>query len=230
MANEQILVVEDERAILEMVTYNLRKEGYKVVDVNSGEAALQYLKAAAPDLILLDLMLPGMDGLEICRKVKSNPQTEHIPVIMVTAKGEEPDIVAGLEIGADDYVAKPFSPKVLNARVRAVLRRKKAMTPGENEPIVLGPLSIHPGKHDVKYGGVALKLTQTEFRILHILARRPGWVLTRSQIVEELHDGYPEVTERSVDVQIVGLRKKLGEAGGEIETVRGIGYRLKEPE
>lgn len=230
MPSEQILVIEDERAILEMVTYNLRKEGYKVIDVNSGEAGLQYLKAASPDLILLDLMLPGQDGLEICRKVKGNPQTEHIPIIMVTAKGEEPDIVAGLELGADDYVPKPFSPKVLSARVRAVLRRKKAMAPGENEPIVLGPLSIHPGKHEVKYGATTVKLTQTEFKILHILARRPGWVMTRSQIVEDLHDGYLDVTERSIDVQIVGLRKKLGEAGGEVETVRGVGYRLKEPE
>lgn len=228
MAKATILVVEDERDILEMVTYNLRKEGYNVVDVNSGEAALKYVTAAPPDLLLLDLMLPGLDGLEVCRSIKRNPQTEHVPIVMVTAKGDEADIVTGLELGADDYVTKPFSPKVLLARIKAVLRRKRLAIPGDNEPISAGELMIHPGKHEVRLDDKPIKLTQTEFKILHFLARRPGWVFTRHQIVDAIHDGDRDVTERSVDVQIVGLRKKLGEAGKHIETVRGVGYRFLE--
>jgi len=228
MAKETILVVEDEEDILELVKYNLSKEGHKVEGAMSGEKALVAVRSNPPDLVLLDLMLPGVDGLEVCKRLKADPKLAQIPVIMLTAKGEEADIVTGLELGADDYVTKPFSPRVLIARIRAVLRRKAERGVDEGDPVVMGDLRIHPGKHEVLVGGKAVDLTATEFRILHFLARSPGWVFTRYQIVDAVHgEDYP-VTDRSVDVQIFGLRKKLGSAGKRIETVRGVGYRLKE--
>jgi len=228
MPKETILAVEDEEDILELLRYNLSKEGFQFVGVTSGEEAMRHLRTARPDLVLLDLMLPGLDGLEICRRLKQDPATRDLPVIMVTAKGEEPDIVAGLELGADDYITKPFSPRVLLARVRAVLRRRQQKPPAEDAPLRVHELVIHPGRHEVLVDGRPVDLTVTEFRLLHFLARRPGWVFTRSQIVSGVHgDDYP-VSDRSVDVQIVGLRKKLGEAGKYVETVRGVGYRFKE--
>ncbi len=228
MAKGSILVVEDEDDIRELLRYNLAKEGYQVTGTASGEEALKSVKISFPDLILLDLMLPGIDGLEVCRVLKGEARSRHIPIIMLTAKGEEADIVAGLELGADDYVTKPFSPRVLLARVRAVLRRRRVETPAETAPLKIHELVIHPGRHEVLVGGRPLDLTATEFRLLHLLARRPGWVFTRAQIVNEIRgEDYP-VTERAVDVQVVGLRKKLGPCGGYLETVRGIGYRFKE--
>jgi two-component system alkaline phosphatase synthesis response regulator PhoP len=228
MANEHILLVEDEEDILELLRYNLTKEGFRVTGVTSGEEALRSAKALLPDLVLLDLMLPGLDGLEICRHLKQDNRTQHIPVVMVTAKGEEADIVTGLELGADDYVTKPFSPRVLLARVRSVLRRQTRAVPGEGDPISIHGILIHPGRHEVVIDGQVADLTAIEFRLLHLLARRPGWVFTRAQIVLGVHgDDYP-VSDRSVDVQVVGLRKKLGNAGQFVETVRGVGYRLKE--
>lgn len=229
MAGETILVVEDERDIQHMVLYNLRKHGYKVTGVASSEEAKAHLQNAAPDLILLDVMLPGQDGLSFCRELKNDRQRRDIPVIIVTAKGDEAEVVAGLDLGADDYVTKPFSPKVLVARVQAVLRRRVAGLPDEREPLLLGEMSINPSKFEVKVADQAVKLTQTEFSVLHYLARRRGWVCTRAQIVQLLHEGFTEVSDRSVDVQIVGLRKKLGKAGDYIETVRGVGYRLDLP-
>ena len=228
MANEHILVVDDEEDILELLRYNLQREGYRTQCSKSGEEALDLARSEQPDLIVLDLMLPGMDGLEVTKALKSADQTKDIPIVMLTAKGEEPDIVAGLELGADDYVTKPFSPRILAARVRAVLRRKLQELPEDTSVLRIQDLVIHPGRHEVLSKGETIQLTFTEFGILHYLAKRPGWVFTRSQIVDAVKgDDYP-VTDRSVDVQIVGLRKKLGSAGKYIETVRGVGYRFKE--
>lgn len=228
MIPKTILAIDDEKDILELLEYNLSKEGYNVLTAESGEAALEIIRRNMPDLMLLDLMLPGMDGLEICRIAKENPRTKHIPIVMLTAKGEEADIVAGLEIGAEDYITKPFSPRVLLARIRAVLRRKAQPPPDGGDVIRIYGIEIDPGRREVRIKGKPADLTFTEFNILHFLARRPGWVFTRSQIVESIHgDEYP-VTDRSVDVQIVGLRKKLGATGKYIETVRGVGYRFKE--
>lgn len=229
MAKAEILVVEDEEEILELIAYNLTNEGYGVRSVMSGEDALREVRQKSPDLVILDLMLPGIDGLEVCRTLKGDAATRDIPIIMLTAKSEEADIVTGLEIGADDYMTKPFSRRVLFARIKAVLRRRTdAGAVDESGVVKIHELQINPGRHEVLVGGVPVSLTFTEFRVLHFLANRPGWVFTRSQIVEAVRgDGYP-VTDRSVDVQIVGLRKKLGDAGRHVETVRGVGYRFTE--
>jgi two-component system phosphate regulon response regulator PhoB len=228
MAKEKILIVEDDEDIQELVNYNLSREGYQTRVVASGEEALTITRNMRPDLILLDLMLPGLDGLEVCRRLKNDAGTGHIPVVMLTAKGEESDIVVGLELGADDYMTKPFSPKILLARLKAVLRRKAKEEKQDNAVLTRGELSIDPGRHEVLTGDERIDLTATEFRVLHFLARKPGWVFTRQQIVDAVKgEDYP-VTERSVDVQMVGLRKKLGDYADYIETVRGIGYRFKE--
>ena len=228
MAHESILAVDDEEDILELLRYNLSREGYRVTAATTGEEAVRLALSLLPDLILLDLLLPGMDGLEVCRRLKADARTRSIPLIMLTAKGEEADIVAGLELGADDYVTKPFSPRVLLARIRTVLRRRTAEVPADTAPLQYKDLSINPGRHEVLLAGQPLDLTVTEFQLLHLLARRPGWVFTRSQMVQVVHGGDFAVTERSVDVHIVGLRKKLGAFGKFLETVRGIGYRLKD--
>jgi two-component system phosphate regulon response regulator PhoB len=228
MTKAHILVVEDEEDIQELIAYNLGREGYRVTAVGTGEEVAHQTRAAAPDLIVLDLMLPGMDGLEVCRRLKGEPSTRQIPIVILTAKGEEGDVVTGLELGADDYVTKPFSPKVLTARVRAVLRRRDRQTIDEDGVIRVHALTIHPGRREVRLDGKALDLTYTEFCVMQCLARRPGWVFTRNQIVEAVRGEDYHVTERSVDVQIVALRKKLGEHADTIETVRGVGYRLKE--
>jgi two-component system phosphate regulon response regulator PhoB len=228
MAKEKILVVDDEEDILELVRYNLNKEGYKIVCAASGEESLKKARADTFNLIILDLMLPGIDGLEVTRRLKDEQKTRNIPIIMLTAKGEEPDIVTGLELGADDYITKPFSPRILIARVRAVLRRKSSETLDNHAVVNLYELEIHPGRRSVSADGRQVDLTFTEFQVLYILARRPGWVFTRSQIVDAVRGGDYPVTDRSVDVQIVGLRKKLGPYGRYIETVRGVGYRFAE--
>jgi two-component system phosphate regulon response regulator PhoB len=228
MTKETILVVDDEEDILELVRYNLEREGYRVVCAVSGEKALEKTKNENPDLMVLDLMLTGIDGLEVARRLKQKEKTSHIPIIMLTAKGEEADIVAGLELGADDYVTKPFSPRILMARVKAVLRRQTAEDEGPEAVLHVHELTIDPRRRHVTANNVSLDLTFTEFQILYFLARRPGWVFTRSQIVDAVRgDDYP-VTDRSVDVQIVGLRKKLDTCAHYIETVRGVGYRFKE--
>lgn len=231
VAKTQILIIEDEEDIRELVRYNLERENFGVSEARSGEAGLAAVAQKKPDLILLDLMLPGKDGLQVCRELKQNESVRDIPVVMMTARGEESDIVAGLELGAEDYVVKPFSPKVLVARVKTVLRRKAAVpVPDAEDVLRICDMVIHPGRHEVTVGGRPVELTASEFGILHFLARRPGWVFTRYQIVDAVHgEDYP-VTERSVDVQIVGLRKKLKKAGDLIETVRGIGYRFKDGE
>jgi two-component system, OmpR family, alkaline phosphatase synthesis response regulator PhoP len=228
---KQVLIVEDEEDIRELVRYNLEREGFLAREAESGEEGLRAVAKNRPDLILLDLMLPGKDGLEICRELKQDEVARDIPVVMMTARGEESDIVTGLELGAEDYVVKPFSPKVLVARVKAVLRRRAAAPVKEpGDLLKIYDIVIHPGRHEVTVKGKPVDLTASEFSILHFLARRPGWVFTRYQIVDAVHgEDYP-VTERSVDVQIVGLRKKLKKAGDYIETVRGIGYRFKDKE
>ena len=228
MNKETILVVDDEEDILELVRYNLSRDGYTVKCAASGEDAHRIIDSEKIDLLVLDLMLPGMDGLELTRRLKSAPQTRDLPIVMLSAKGEEADIVAGLELGADDYITKPFSPRVVMARVRSVLRRR-IQPPAETDDVLrIHELVIHPGRRSVTADGVPLDLTFTEFQVLAFLARRPGWVFTRTQIVDAVRgDDYP-VTDRSVDVQIVGLRKKMGPAGHYIETVRGVGYRFKE--
>jgi len=228
MAKQKILAVDDEEDILELLRFNLTKEGFAVVCAGSGEEALKLTRLEKPELILLDLLLPGMDGLEVARRLKSNPSTQEIPVIMVTAKGEEADIVTGLEVGAEDYITKPFSRKVLIARVRAVLRRKAAGPADDQEVVSVHDLTIHPGRREVLVKGKPVVLTFTEFGILSFLARRPGWVFTRSQIVDAVKGDEYFVTDRAVDVQIVGLRKKLGSSAKVIDTVRGVGYRFKE--
>lgn len=228
MSHEKILIVEDDEDIVELVRYNLVKDGFRPIGVTRGEDAIKRLQTETFDLILLDLMLPGIDGLEVCRRIKENEKLRSIPIIMITAKGEESDIVAGLELGADDYIVKPFSPKVVIARVRSVLRRRHPDQRGADEPVKVGDFVIHPGRREVTVRGRRIELTNLEFMVLHFLAKKPGWVFSRYQIVEGVRgDNYP-VTDRSVDVLIVGLRKKLAEDGNCIETVRGAGYRFKE--
>lgn len=228
MAGERILVIEDDTDIMELLKYNLVNEGYAVIGVASGEEGLISVQENPPDLLLLDLMLPGIDGLDVCRRLKADPGTQPIPIVMISAKGEESDIVAGLELGADDYITKPFSPRVVIARVRAVLRRKQEESVNDTATLSRQEIVINPGKYEVLVAGERVELTPTEFGILYYLARRPGWVFTRYQIVDGIRSDGAVVTDRSVDVQIVGLRRKLGPAGKYIETVRGVGYRFKE--
>jgi len=228
MAKHKILVVEDDENIMELISYNLELEQYSVAKAMTGEQGIRGAKSGSPDLILLDLMLPEMDGLDVCKQLKRDPKTMNIPVIMVTAKGEESDIVTGLELGADDYVTKPFRPKELIARIRNALRRSSRVNEEPLETIHIHEIEIHIGKREVRVKGKPIDLTYTEFEILHVLASKAGWVFTRYQIVDAVKgEDYP-VTDRSVDVQIVGLRKKLGSAGKYIETIRGVGYRMKE--
>jgi two-component system phosphate regulon response regulator PhoB len=219
-----ILVVDDEADIRELVGFNLKQAGFKTLSAATGEDALVLAREEKPDLVVLDLMLPGLDGLDVCRILKNDARTENIHILMLSARGEEKDIVRGLEIGADDYVTKPFSPGILLARVRAALRR----IPGGGDVagvIDVDELYIHKGRREVRVGDQILDLTNTEFQLLYFLASNPNWVFTRGQIIEAIRgDNYP-VTERSVDFQIVGLRKKLGDIGARIHTVRGVGYR-----
>lgn len=229
MVKERILLVDDEEDILTLMKYNLEKDGFRVDCAASGEAALRIARENIPDLILLDLMLPGMDGLDVCRILKNDSNTKRTPIIMVTAKGEDSDIITGLELGAEDYITKPFSPKVLAARVRAVLRRWNKIEDNNKNPVIkIDSLEIDTVRHRVSVDMEKIDLTATEFSILVALAKRPGWVFTRSQIINSVKgDDYP-VTDRSVDVQVLNLRKKLGTAGNYIETVRGVGYRFKD--
>lgn len=231
MAKGKILIVDDEEDILELIRFNLSKEGYDAVCAETGEKALKLVMRDSFDLIVLDLMLPGLDGFEVTQHLKGNPATRSVPIVMLTAKGEEADVVTGLELGADDYITKPFSPRVLSARIKAVMRRRgRDKSARENDVLDVQDLVIHPGRREVTAAGETVELTYTEFQVLYYLARRPGWVLTRSQIVDAVRGSDYAVTERSVDVQIVGLRKKLGPCGAYIQTVRGVGYRFKEKE
>ena len=226
--HHNILVVDDEEDLLELVRYTLAKEGHSVTCVDTGEKAVDSVRQSLPDLLVLDLMLPGIDGLEVCRRLKGDLKTREVPIIMLTAKSEERDVITGLDGGADDYVTKPFSPRVLLARVKSLMRRKDAELRTQHDTIIqIRELVIHPGRHEVKLQGESINLTYTEFALLQFLAKRPGWAYSRSHIVDAVKgEDYP-VTERSVDVQVAGLRKKLGSFGGNIETVRGVGYRFR---
>lgn len=228
MVRKHIFIVEDDPDIFELLSYHLTREGYEVSGAVRGDQALPEILRRKPGLVLLDLMLPGLGGLELCRLLKGKPETAAIPVIMVTAKGEESDVVVGLEMGADDYIVKPFSIKVVLARVHAVLRRREKTPPPLDEVLKVHDLTINPGRHEVLCGKAAVELTASEFRLLHFLARRPGWVFTREQIVDGVKGEDYAVTDRAVDVQVVSLRRKLGKRGDYIETVRGVGYRFKE--
>jgi len=225
---EKILVVDDEKDILELIDYNLSKNGYRVKTAISGEEALELIKENDYDLLILDLMLPGIDGFDLCKMIKADRNKSNIPVIMVTAKSEEADKVAGLEIGADHYVTKPFSPRELLAIVKATLRRKPSKHEEEALIIERGDMKIHTGRHEVILHDERIDLTNLEFKILVVLARKPGWVMTRYQIVDATRGEDISVTDRSVDVHIVSLRKKLGEDSNYIETIRGVGYKFRE--
>ncbi len=228
MAGERILVVDDERDILELIRFNLEREGFTVFTVDTGEAALSQTNRIRPDLVVLDLMLPGVDGTEVCRRLRHDEATQAIPVLMLTARTEDSDIVTGLEVGADDYVTKPFSPRVLVARIRAILRRGGAEADGEDRQVVrIHGIRIDISQHEVWIDERQVHLSATEFAILVFLARNPGWVFSRNKIIDTVKGKDYPVTERSVDVQILGLRKKLGEKGKLVQTVRGVGYRLQ---
>lgn len=230
MTRETILLVEDEHDIRELLKFHLERENLSVEAVENGEDALLALKSHSVSMILLDLMLPGIDGLEVCRRLKAQPETREIPIIMLTAKDSEADIVSGLEMGAADYVCKPFSPRVLMARIHAVLRRPMTDAASETEgpAITIGQLTVDPARHKVEIKGKEIPLTYTEFRILRMLVESPGRAFSRQQIVDQVRGESYSVTERIVDVQMVSLRKKLGALGDWIETVRGVGYRFRE--
>jgi len=228
MAKAKILVIEDEQDIQELISYNLTKENYGVTTVGSGELGIEDIIRNKPDLVILDLMLPGMDGLDVCKWIKQKTESEDIGVLILSAKGDETDIVTGLELGADDYMTKPFSPKVLSAKIKALLRREKRRAEPQTGMLIRETLSIHPGKREVKINGNPISLTPMEFEILHYLATHQGWAYTRGQIVAAVRGDNFAVTDRSVDTLIVGLRKKMEDCSHYIETVRGVGYRFKE--
>ncbi len=227
MGKGTILVIDDEKDLLELVRYNLEKEQFDVILARNGEEGLQIARKHRPDVIILDIMMPGMDGLEVCRRLRGEDRTAHVPLIMLTARAAESDRVVGLEMGADDYVTKPFSPRELVARVRAVLRRS-ARSEAAPDVISVGCIHIDVGRHEVTSDGKHVSLTATEFKILYYLASRPGRVVSRDEIIDGAMDREAAVTDRTIDVHMTSIRKKLGPAGTLIETVRGFGYKLKE--
>ena len=223
-----VLIVEDDDDIMELIRFNCEREGFVTAAAGSAEEALRLVEDNVPALILVDLMLPGMDGLALCQILKSNVLTRGVPIVMVTAKGEEADIIAGLEQGAEDYVTKPFSPRVLIARIKAVLRRHGTEVHDRRAPLIVGDLTIHPGRREVRVGGRPVRLTATEFSVLQFLASHAGWVFTRDQLIAAVHGPDYPVTDRSIDVLIAGVRKKLADSSQLIETVRGVGYRFQD--
>ena len=227
MKGKHILIIEDERDIADLLQFNLEQNQYSVSVARNGENGIEIAKNEKPDLILLDLMLPGIHGLDVCRILKTKKGLEKISIIMLTALGQEENIVKGLEAGADDYISKPFSFKILLARIKSVLRRGKHQKPESEKLIIINNLKIIPRKREVSIEEKKLELTYTEFQILYLLASHPGWVFTRYQIIEKIRGNKSSVTDRSVDFQIVGLRKKIGESGRLIETIPGVGYRFK---
>jgi two-component system alkaline phosphatase synthesis response regulator PhoP len=231
MAKATILVIEDDPEIRELLSVSLSKEGWKLIMAEDGESGLAKLAADNPDCVVLDIMLPGIDGLEVLRAIRADPGHKRLPVIMTTAKGEESDVVAGLELGAEDYVVKPYSPKVLAARIRAALRRTMDLSSSALRAETLlarGAIKLDSARHEVRVGEKKVDLSATEFAILEFLLRSPGWVFSRSQIIDAVKGRDYPVTDRAVDVQILSLRRKLGEGGEEIETVRGVGYRVRD--
>jgi len=226
--SHKILVVEDEPDLLDLVVYNLRKEGFKPIRAETGEKALELARSDRPDLVLLDLMMPGLDGLEVCRRLRANEATADIPIVMMTARVEESDAVVGLSVGADDYVKKPFGVKELVARVRAVLRRTGAGPDPSQKVIRVDDLEIDPGKHEVRLRGVDVVCTPTELRLLHHLARNRGRVFTRAQLLDKAVGPDVIVIDRNIDVHVATLRKKLEDYGARIVTIRGVGYKFAE--
>ena len=227
MSKARILVVDDEEDILELLRYNISKEGYDVISSENGEDALVAVKRHSPDLIILDLMMPGIDGLDVCKQLKAASETKAIPIIMLTAKSSESDIIVGLELGADDYISKPFSPKVLLARIKSVLRRTTGEATENNDEIIERQgISVHTAARNVLFNGKEINLTYSEFEIIYLLIKHPGRVFSRKQIMTAARGDDYLVTERAMDVQIVHLRKKLGDAGKYIKTVRGVGYKF----
>ena len=228
MKEKKIVVVEDEPDLVDVVTYNLKREGYLVSAARRGDEGLNLIRSELPDLVLLDLMLPGMDGLSICRQMKSDGALKAIPIIIASAKGEESDVVIGLEMGADDYLAKPFSPRELLARIKAVLRRGTPTDNASDDRIVIRDLIIDPGKHEVKIKDEIIGLTSTEFKLLHHLASSRGRAFSREQLLNRVVGMGVVVVDRNIDVHIRALRKKLGERSNMIQTIRGVGYRFVE--
>jgi len=228
MLREHIFVVEDDESTIELIKHILISEGYVVSIANTGQKALHFLESKTPDLILLDLMLPDLDGFDVCRRIKNKHDSPAIPIIIVSARQDEADVVAGLELGAEDYVIKPFRPSVLLARIDAVLRRTRVESRNDIGVLKVQNMTIHPGRREVRVDDQPVYLTSSEFDLLYILACKPGWVFTRGQIVEYFRGEDAPVSSRSVDVKITGLRKNLGLAARFIETVRGVGYRIKD--
>ena len=226
MMRKKIVVIEDEPDIVEVISYNLKNEGYRVLSVDRGDEGINLIRDQSPSLVILDLMLPGMDGLSVCQQLKSDPIVRDIPIIITSAKSEETDIVIGLELGADDYLTKPFSPRELLARVKAVLRRGTVKANESGERIVLQNLIIDAARHEVRVNHMAVDLTATEFKILHQMATQPGRVFTREQLLNRVVDMGVVVIERNIDVHIRSVRKKLGDAAQLIQTIRGVGYRV----
>lgn len=223
-SGRKILIVEDESDVADLLTLNLRKAGFRVLTAADGASGLQKARDDAPDFVVLDLMLPKMSGLEVCKILKSDPATSQIPILMLTAKAEEVDRIVGLECGADDYVTKPFSPREIVLRIRAILRRRE--TPDES--LKAGPISIDPARHEVRVNGKQVHLTSLEFKLLQTLMQRRGRVQERDRLLNEVW-GYESVIDtRTVDTHVRRLREKLGNAGDAIETVRGFGYRVRE--
>jgi phosphate regulon transcriptional regulator PhoB len=221
-----ILVVEDEHDVVDLLSLNLRKAGFKVLTAAEGASGLQKAREDKPDFIILDLMLPKMPGLEVCRTLKSNPATRHIPIMMLTAKAEEIDRIVGLEFGADDYVTKPFSPREVVLRIRAILRRGETKQTEEN--LTAGPISIDPARHEILVNGKQVHLTSLEFKLLRTLMQRRGRVQARDRLLNEVWGYESMIDTRTVDTHVRRLREKLGKAGDAVETVRGFGYRLRE--
>ena len=227
ITNNKILIIEDDKDIRELISFNLSKNGYKTILSRDGEKGIEKAKNEKPDLVLLDLMLPGIHGLDVCKILKTDSSLNRLSIIMLTALGQEEDIIKGLEAGADDYITKPFSFKILFARIKSVLRRKKTKESSNKDPVNLYGVKIDPQTRQVIINENELKLTFTEFQILYLLASHPGWVFTRYQIIDKIRSDNNSVTDRSVDFQIVGLRKKMNNLGKLIETIRGVGYRFK---
>ena len=231
MKDVKVVVVEDEADIREVIEHNLSREDYQVYSAADGKQGLQLVKKKLPDLVILDIMLPELDGLEICREIKVDPETRSTAIVMVTAKGEESDVVLGLGIGADDYVTKPFSPKELIARVKAVLRRGLLKEEqGNRDRIVRGKVLIDIGRHEVRVDGELVIFTPTELRLFHFLASYPGRVFTREHLLSRIIGEDAYVVDRNIDVRIRSIRKKLGKYRDLVETIRGVGYRFQDEE
>ena len=228
MSKQSILIIEDDLDIAELLQYNLQKDGYPVRTSRDGESGLHAARKFKPDLILLDLMMPGMDGLEVCRHLKRDPGTASIPLMMITAKDAESDVVLGLELGADDYVSKPFSPREVLARVRAILRRGTKPAESGKSRVEAGPLVLDRERYEVRVDDELLDMTRAEFRLLWALVSQPGRVFARDELIEYITAGEALIGDRNVDVHISALRKKLGDHGGLIQTVRGVGYKCRD--